>query len=64
VFDIIRDVSRGEFRGGVRELGLAQDGVGFVYDEHNRDRIAASTVERVRAIASQIIEGEIEVPSR
>jgi basic membrane protein A len=64
VFDIIRDQAAGRFAGGVRELGLADSGVDFVYDDNNRDRLPAALVERVRALASQIEAGTIQVPER
>jgi basic membrane protein A len=64
VFEEIRRLVEGEIKGGIRELGLAEDGVAFVYDQNNRDRIPAEVVARVRALRKQIIAGEIEVPSQ
>jgi basic membrane protein A len=64
VVDVIRAVRDGTFRGGVTELGLADDGVGFVADDDNRDRLPADVVDRARALAKQIIAGEIAVPSQ
>lgn len=61
VYRNIRELREGEWKGGVRELGLADDGVGFVYDEHNQDRIPADVVARVRELGKRIIAGEIEV---
>lgn len=62
VLEVIGDVVEGRFRGGVRELGLAEGGVGFVYDDNNRDRIDPAVVERVRRLADEIARGRIEVP--
>jgi basic membrane protein A len=64
VFDTIRSVNEGEFHGGVHELGLADDALTFVYDEHNRDRLPAEVVARVRELGRKIVAGEIEVPDR
>lgn len=64
VFEAIRQLVEGELEGGVRELGLAEDGVAFVYDERNRDKIPPEVVARVRALGKEIIAGEIEVPDR
>jgi basic membrane protein A len=64
VFETIRDVVNGKFRGGVRELGLAENGVGFVYDDNNRDKLPAAVVERVDAIRERIVHGQIEVPAQ
>jgi len=64
VFEVIREVAEGRFRGGDRELGLADDGVGYVADDHNRDRLPAAVIEQVEALRRDIIAGAIEVPDR
>jgi basic membrane protein A len=64
VFGAIQAEVEGRWAGGVRELGLAEGGVGFVWDEHNRDRLPAAIVERVRALGARIVAGEIVVPSK
>ena len=64
VFETVRELVEGEIEGGIRELGLAEDGVAFVYDERNKDKIPPAVVEEVRALGKQIIAGKIEVPDR
>lgn len=64
VLEAVRAVVQGRFEGGVVELGLAEDGVGFVYDDDNRHLLPARVVDRVRDLERAIIAGEIEVPSR
>lgn len=64
VFDVVRDVAAGRFHGGVVELGLADDGVGFVADEHNRTLLPEPVRAQVRALAAEIVAGRIEVPSQ
>jgi len=64
VFDAIQDLLEGELAGGIRELGLAEDGVAFVYDEHNKDKIPPEVVAKVRALGKEIIAGQIEVPDK
>jgi basic membrane protein A len=64
VFDVIREQVGDGFRGGVRELGLAEGGVGFVSDEHNADRIPPAVLDEVRRLAAAIVAGDIVVPSR
>jgi len=64
VFETIQEVAQDEFRSGVREYGLAEDGVGFVYDENNRELLPRDVVDKVNAIRDRIIAGEIEVPVR
>ena len=64
LFTVIEEVTRGEFRGGVHSFGLAEDGVGFVDDENNRELIPGEVRGRVLAIREQIIAGEIHVPQQ
>jgi basic membrane protein A len=64
VFDVIRDVVNGEFRGGMRELGLAENGVHYVRDRNNRGMLTDAVVERVEVLRKAIIARIIEVPSR
>lgn len=64
VFDIIKEVSAGTFRGGPRELGLAEHGVGFVANEHNKHLLPLEIVQRVNALSEDIVAGKIKVPDR
>jgi basic membrane protein A len=64
VVDAIRSVVEGRFAGGVTELGLAEHGVGFVADEHNRVLLPPAIVAKAQLIADQIVAGAIEVPSK
>ena len=64
VYDAIADVVAGRFHGGIRELGLAEDGVGFVANADNAALLPADVVARARAIAADIVAGTIEVPAR
>jgi basic membrane protein A len=63
VFDTVRDLQAGKWQGGVREFGLAEAGVDYVYDAHNRALIADSTRARVESLRKQIIAREIRVPT-
>ena len=62
VVDTIKDLSVGKFRGGLHELGLAEEGVGFVADEHNRALLPLEVVTRARQLRAEIIAGRIQVP--
>lgn len=64
VLDVVRQVIDGTFRGGLRELGLAEQGVGFVADERNRLLLPPEVVARARQLGADIIAGEIRVPDR
>ncbi len=64
VYNVIASVLQGRFEPGVRELGLAEGGVAFVYDDHNRDMIPADVVARVQALSKEIVAQRLEVPAR
>lgn len=64
VVDIVKDVIDHEFEGGLKELGLAEQGVTFVADERNRSLLPVDVVQRVKAIREDIIAGKILVPDR
>ncbi len=63
VFDAARAVQDGTFQGGVRVFGLAERGVGYVYDDNNRALIPDSVRTRLQALEEDIIAGRIRVPS-
>lgn len=63
VFDMIARVKDHTFKGGIYTFGLAQNGVGYVYDEHNRALIPDSVRARVEQIKADIVAGKITVPS-
>ena len=63
VFDMINHVKQRRFKGGVFTYGLPQNGVGYVYDEHNRALIPDSVRARVEQLKEEIIAGRIVVPS-
>ena len=55
-------VVRGEFRGGVVEHGLGEEGVGFALDEHNRALLTEEMLARAAALTDSIASGAIAVP--
>jgi basic membrane protein A len=61
VFDIIKETMEHKFTGGVKVFGLKQDGVGFVYDEHNKNLIPEDVFNKVNELRTKIINGEIKV---
>ncbi|HET8771021.1 MAG TPA: BMP family ABC transporter substrate-binding protein [Gemmatimonadaceae bacterium] len=63
VFDAARRVKEGTFEGGIYAFGLAEDGVGYIYDENNREMIPDSVRARVESLREDIIAGRIRVPS-
>lgn len=63
VYDMIQRVKNHTFKGGVYTYGLAENGVGYVYDEHNRALIPDSVHARLERIKADIIAGKITVPT-
>jgi len=63
VFDMVRRVRDHNFSGGIYTYGLAQNGVGYVYDGHNRALIPDNVRVRVEQLKADIIAGKIPVPS-
>ena len=63
VFDVIKLVRDGTFKGGIYSFGLKEGGVGYVYDQNNRALIPDSVHARVEALKQEIIAGRIKVPS-
>lgn len=61
VFDIIKDVKEGKFKGGVKTYGLKQDGVGYIYDQNNKDLIPDDIHNKLDGIEKEIIDGKIKV---
>jgi basic membrane protein A and related proteins len=62
VFDTIRDVTQGSFRGGLKSFGLKEEGIGYVDQGPHADGIPAQVKDRVRGIRAEIIGGGIVVP--
>ncbi len=63
VYDAAKAVQTGTFVGGVRVFGLAERGVGYVYDDNNRALIPDAVRSRLLALEADIIAGRIKVPN-
>jgi len=63
VFESIRLVKEKTFKGGIYNFGLAEDGVGYVYDANNKAKIPDAVRARLEALKGEIIAGRISVPS-
>jgi basic membrane protein A len=64
VFETIRALKGGAFASGVRQFGLKERGVDYVYDAHNRAQIPEPARARVEALRQDIIAGRVEVPAQ
>ncbi len=60
-YQYFMDAHKGAFSAGVAQLGLAEGGVDWAVDEHNRDLVAGGIEEAVAAAKAAIIAGEIKV---
>lgn len=63
VFDAIKRVQDGTFHGGIYEFGLADGGVGYIYDDANRALIPDAVRARLSALQDSIVAGQISVPT-
>ncbi|MBA3460658.1 MAG: BMP family ABC transporter substrate-binding protein [Deltaproteobacteria bacterium] len=64
VLEVVKDIIAKKFRPGLHELGLAENGVGFVADERNRAMLPPEVVTKVNAISAEIVAGKITVPDQ
>lgn len=62
VFEAIRMVHENRWQGGVQHLGLADNGVTWVYDDRNKPLIPDAAKARVDALQADIVAGKIVVP--
>ena len=63
VYDAIKRVKEHRFHGGIDQYGLAESGVGYVYDANNEKLIPADVRARLESLKQDIIAGKIIVPS-
>lgn len=62
VYQVIRNVVDGEFKGGRKVFGLENDGIGYAIDKYNRDLIPRSVIQAVERAKKDILAGKIRVP--
>ena len=63
VFDTIRQALEGQWQGGVKVFGLAEEGVTWVYDDRNRALIPDAVKATVDSLRTEIIAGRIVAPT-
>ncbi len=64
VYQTLVSLSRGQWQGGVRVFGLKEQGVDYVYDEHNRALIPDDVRARVEALRAELIAGRLTAPTQ
>ena len=61
VYDVVKEVLGGNFKGGFHAFGLDKDGVAYAMDDNNKSLISPETIQRVEAARTKIGTGEIKV---
>ena len=61
VYESFRAAQEGTWQGGIQVLGLAEDGVGWALDEHNRSLVSDEMEAAVEQARQDIIAGTIQV---
>ncbi|PHX73385.1 MAG: BMP family ABC transporter substrate-binding protein [Opitutia bacterium] len=61
VYQTIMDAKNGTWKGGPIVLGLAEDGVGYSLDEHNRKLITPAMEAKLATAKADIISGKLKV---
>ena len=60
-YEVYQTARDGTWSPGIRNLGLAEDGVGWALDEHNEALISPQMAEQVDAARAAIVAGELAV---
>lgn len=60
-YETMKDAMSGDFDTGIRNLGVAEGGVGWALDEHNADLITQDMKAAIDSAADKIKSGEIVV---
>ena len=53
----------GQWKSGVRDFGLAENGVTWVYDDRNKALIPDAVKAKVDSIQALIVAGSLHVPT-
>ncbi|AJY45831.1 BMP family lipoprotein [Martelella endophytica] len=61
VYNAFKESQDGAFKAGVNSLGIAEDGVGWAYDEYNKPLITEDMMAAVDKAKAEIVAGDIEV---
>ena len=61
VYDAVKEVLEGQFKGGFHEFGLDKDGVAYALDQYNQEIIPEEVLSKVNEVKDKIVTGEIKV---
>ncbi len=60
-YNVFKSAKDGNFKPGIQVLGLAEGGVGWALDEHNKKLVTSSMLTKVESVRKDIIDGKIKV---
>ena len=60
-YEVFKTAMDDSWSAGIRDLGLAEDGVGWALDDHNRSLISAAMAEQVESARAAIVAGDLAV---
>jgi basic membrane protein A len=63
VYKTIEDAKNGKFPAGLARFGLANDGVGIIFDKDNDKLVTAADKQKIEKLKADIIAGKIKVPA-
>jgi len=61
VYDVVKEVLGGAFKGGFHTFGLDKDGVAYAMDDNNKALISQDIITKVEEARKKITAGEIKV---
>lgn len=61
VYDVVKEVLSGNFKGGFHVFGLDKDGVAYALDDNNKMLITPEMLKKIEEAKSKIVAGEIKV---
>jgi basic membrane protein A len=61
VYESFKTAKDGTWKSGVRVLGVAEGGVGYALDEHNRKLVTPEMEKRLEQARADIVAGKIKV---
>ncbi|CAN5581540.1 BMP family ABC transporter substrate-binding protein [soil metagenome] len=61
VYDVVKEVKEGKFKGGFHTFGLDKDGVAYAMDENNKSLISPEVLQKFEEAKGKIVAGEIKV---
>lgn len=61
VYDVVKEVLSGQFKGGFHVFGLDKDGVAYAMDDFNRPLIPQEVINKAEEAKLKIASGEIKV---